>query len=156
MTLHRLSAATIATGVALAAPAPSADAQYLPDDNAAFDQYVASLPEPGGNRPVGGGGESRGRPLPPDVSRRLGSTPDGSTLRTVATSPALGAPRIDPPTSRKAARPPALEGIVRPVTDDDGPGMAGAVVASGPGVLTLALLAGALAAAGFLHRRRSA
>ena len=134
--------------------APSAVAQYLPDDNSAFDQYVASLPEPGGNRPVGAGDESRGRPLPPDVSRRLAAAPDGSVLRQVATSAGLGAPRVDPAASGKEERPPALEGIVRPAADEEGPTMADAVIASGPGALTLALLAGALAAAGFLHRRR--
>ena len=147
MTLHRLSAATIATGVALAAPAPSAVGQYLPDDHSAFDQYVASLPEPGGNRPVGTGEETRGRPLPPDVSRRLASTPGGSALREVATSPALGAPRADRARSRRAARPPALKRIVRPVAEEDGPSMTSAVIGSGPGVLTLVLLAAVLAGA---------
>ena len=146
MTLHRLSAATIATAAALAVSAPSAVAQYLPDDNSAFDQYVASLPEPGGDRPVGTDDASPGRPLPRDVSRRLASTAGGRALRDVATSPALGAPRADRAGSGRVARPPALKRIVRPVADEEGPSMAGAVIGSGPGVLTLLLLAGVLAA----------
>jgi hypothetical protein len=153
---HRLAAALSTAAVAGLLACPVAGAQELPDDNSALDQYVASLPEPGGKRPAGrDDGPGKGLPLPPVVNRQLASAEDGDALREVATSPALGAPAaggggiVD---GRGTAA------IIRPVSDDTGPGMlsavAGTTAGSPVGAVLLALLLAGGGAAIALRRRR--
>ena len=155
-TVHRTSA-TLASLLLLGAAPSVALAEHLPDDNAALDQYVASLPEPDGNRPVGLNDGAKAEPLPRPVVRKLAASPDGDALQEVATSVALGAPEkqsgdAEPPDrtqpSSDATAVPAA--VVEP---DEAP--VSTVLGSAEGILALILLAVSLAV-GFAIGRVSA
>lgn len=136
-TAHRV-AATIATAILAGTLATPASAQSFPDDNSALDQYVASLPEPGGKRAPGQDERGRGGPLAEAVERRLASSGDGDVLREVATSPDLGAPSAADELAPRAL--PLRPARLALVTDEDRPGMLSALAGSAIGILALLLV----------------
>ena len=76
--------------IALAAPA-AARAESIAPDNSGADQYVAPVPDAGGNRPSGPGASHPGN-LPPSVRNSLPPGSEGRLLARLATDPGSGAP----------------------------------------------------------------
>jgi hypothetical protein len=115
----------------------------------AVDQYVESVPGPGGTprRPPSGGGE-----LPSDVSRQVQQEggADTEALETVASSPALGAPRSETDARRRDRReaqapqrhPSAFDAVASAAVSDGG---SGGWLIAGIALLTVALAGTALA-----------
>ncbi|HYH57813.1 MAG TPA: hypothetical protein VD790_01145 [Thermoleophilaceae bacterium] len=151
---HTISA-TIVLALVTGTAASSALAQPLPENNSALDQYVASLPEPGGKRPVGFETDEKAAPLSRAIRRQLASTPNGDALQRVATSVALGAPARS---ESDASGPRIGRGsgnVFAPVFDDDTGSPVSAVAKSTVAPLILAALALALGALLLLPRVRS-
>jgi hypothetical protein len=153
-TAHGISA-TLTSLLLLGAVPSAALADHLPDDNAALDQYVASLPEPDGDRPVGLENGPKAEPLPRSVVRELAAAPGGDTLEQVATSVALGAPERQPArgSSRSSGSSAEPGAVVEPgtapltaavVEPDEDP--VPAVLGSTEGIAAVILLALSLAA----------
>jgi hypothetical protein len=86
---------TLASALALfasAAPAPAQDPQ-LPENNAGTGQYVEPVPDAGGDRPAGPGGQSGGgSTLPPETRSDLPPGEEGRILDRIASDPGSGAP----------------------------------------------------------------
>lgn len=141
-TLHRISA-TLASLLLLGAAPSAALADHLPDDNSALHQYVASLPEPDGERPVGLNDGAKAQPLPRSVARELASAPDGDALAQVATSVALGAPERRPGDGRTQSG--TRESAVPAAVIEPDEGSASTVLGSTEGIFALILLAISLA-----------
>jgi hypothetical protein len=128
-------------------------AAHLPDDNAALDQYVASLPEPDGDRPVELSGGGKAEPLPRAVVRKLAASPDGDALEQVATSVALGAPEKRAGDAASSDRTPPADGAqpgpsakavpAAVVEPDEAP--VSTVLGSAEGIIALIVLAASLA-----------
>jgi hypothetical protein len=137
--IHRISA-TLASLALLGAAPSAALAHHLPDDNAALQQYVASLPEPDGNRPVGLDDGTKAEPLPRSVVRRLAAAPGGDALEQVATSVALGAPEQRPGTQTVPGTKPVPAAVVEP---DEA--SVSTVLGSTEGIIALILLVVSLA-----------
>jgi hypothetical protein len=119
----------------------------------AVDQYVESVPGPGGDRPAGSEPQPGGAALPPAVREQIRSEggDDAAALTNVASSPALGAPKPSRRASESGAArpdssPSALDAVTSTATGDSG---AGAWLIGGLAVLTAAL------AVTVLTRRRS-
>jgi hypothetical protein len=144
--VHRTSA-TLASLLVFAAVPSVALADHLPDDNAALDQYVASLPEPDGDRPVDLNEGGNAKPLPRSVVRTLAAAPDGDALEEVATSVALGAPEEKPGDAGapdRAQPGPAARAVpAAAVKPDEAP--VSTVLGSAEGIIALILLAISLA-----------
>ena len=143
--------------LACAGLASPVSAQPLPEDNAGVDEYVPALPEPGGERPAGGGGSGGGRggdALPPEVRRQLRGARDRGPLEAVGGSSGAAGPRAGGRSPQSGSSRPEDAG------DESLPSAAGDAVLDGDRPwLALALLALALSAvaAGVvgLRRRRS-
>jgi hypothetical protein len=96
----------VALAIAALALAAPAAATALPPNNGGIDQYVAPVPDAGGDRPAnpgggGGGGGTGGdgsgggggvSQLPPGVQGSLPAGDEGSLLARIATDPGSGAP----------------------------------------------------------------
>lgn len=84
--------ALVAAGALALGLAPPAQAVYvLPPDNSGADQYVAPVPDAGGNHPSGPGTGHTGS-LPPGVRSSLPPGNEGKLLARLATDPGSGAP----------------------------------------------------------------
>jgi len=103
-----LTAATVASALAVAPAALADDPPKPPRSNGAVSVYVEQIPTSKGTVAAGASNNSS-RALPPKVEKKLQSQPkaDADRLKTIATSSGYGAPQTSTPTATAPAATPA-------------------------------------------------
>jgi hypothetical protein len=91
--MHPRHGLVAAGALALLLASPAAAQETIPPDNSGADQYVAPVPDAGGNRPSGPGA-SRPGSLSPGARAALPSGSEGRLLARLATDPGSGAPSV--------------------------------------------------------------
>jgi len=99
-----LTAATVASALAVAPAALADDPPKPPRSNGAVSVYVEQIPTSKGTVAAGASNNSS-RALPPKVEKKLQSQPkaDADRLKTIATSSGYGAPQTSTPTATAPA-----------------------------------------------------